>query len=150
VASSKDYRYDPVGSPRDRSLRVGDKERDAVSDMLRQAHVEGRLDGEEFQTRLEQCLTARTYAELDRLIADIPREGADGSAARWRPGRRPVPFLFLPLAVIVAVALGGHLAWLAVPVLVFFVVRTLVWRSARVGPARGAWACGPGRTRRLL
>lgn len=38
------YRYDLAGGPRDRSLRVGDKERDAASEILQRAHAEGRLD----------------------------------------------------------------------------------------------------------
>src|SRR5262249_8514136 len=105
VTASNEYQYDPSGSPRDRSLRAGDKDRDAVSEILRQAHVEGRLDNDEFQARLERCLKAKTYTDLDGLITDFPREGADARPirqhARWRPW--PAPFLLLPLAVIAAV-----------------------------------------------
>jgi hypothetical protein len=152
VTASNGYRYDSAGSPRDRSLRVGDKERDAVSVILRRAHVEGRLDDDEFQLRIERCLTSKTYADLDGLIADFPREGADADPTRQRRARRPwpVPFVFLPLAVIAAVAIGGHVAWLAIPLLFFFVVRPLAWRASGGGPARGPWACGPGRTTRVL
>jgi hypothetical protein len=149
MTATDDHRYDPGGSPRDRSLRVGDKERDAAGEILRQAHVEGRLDNEEFQTRLERCLTAKTYADLDELIADLPRERAAapaGHSAGWRPW--PVPFLLLPIAVIAAIAVGGHAAWLAVPLVFFFVVRPLAWRAWGGGPARGYWACGPRRTTR--
>lgn len=151
MTTSNEDRYDSAGTPRDRSLRVGDKERDAVGELLRQAHVEGRLDADEFQVRLERCLTAKTYADLDGLIADVPREEADtGPARRRRPGRRPwpVPVVFLAFAVIALFAIGGHVAWLAIPLLFFFVVRPLVWR-AWGGPARGPWACGPGRARRV-
>jgi Domain of unknown function (DUF1707) len=141
VASANDYRYNPAGSPRDRSFRVGDKERDAVSEILRRAHVEGRLDEDEFQSRLERCLTAKTYADLDGLIADFPRDGADAGPAQRSRRPWPVPFMFLPLAVIAAIAIGGHAAWLAIPLIFFFVVRPLVWR-AWGGSARGPWACG--------
>ena len=149
MTATDDHRYDPGGSPRDRSLRVGDKERDAAGEILRQAHVEGRLDNEEFQTRLERCLTAKTYADLDELIADLPRERAAapaGHSAGWRPW--PVPFLLLPIAVIAAIAVGGHAAWLAVPLVFFFVVRPLAWRAWGGGPTRGYWVCGPRRTTR--
>jgi hypothetical protein len=149
MTAADDHRYDPVGSPRDRSLRVGDRERDAVGEILRQAHVEGRLDNDEFQTRLERCLTAKTYADLDQLIADLPRERAAatvGHRAGWRPW--PAPFLLLPLAVIAAIAFGSHAAWLAVPLLFFFVIRPLAWR-AWGGGAPGYWACGPRRTTRV-
>jgi hypothetical protein len=149
MTEANEHRYDPDGSPRDRSLRVGDKERDAAGEILRQAHVEGRLDNDEFQTRLERSLTAKTYADLDELIADLPRERAAAPAGH-RVGRRPwpVPFLFLPLAVIAAIAVGAHAAWLIVPLVFFFVVRPLVWR-AWGGPARGYWACGPRRATRF-
>lgn len=135
--ASKDYRYDSAAGPRDRSLRVGDRERDAVSEILGDAHGEGRLDEDEFKVRLERCLTAKTYADLDALIADFPRNSADVATTRRRlPGRRlwPVPFMILPLAVIAAIAFGTHLAWLAIPLFFFFVVRPLMWRGSGRGP----------------
>jgi hypothetical protein len=150
MTTANEHRYDPDGSPRDRSLRVGDEERDAVAELLRKAHVEGRLDNDEFQARLGRCLTAKTYTDLDELIADLPRERATApsrSHLGWRPW--PVPFLFLPLAVIAAIAVGAHAAWLAVPLLFFFVIRPLAWRAWGGGPARGYWACGPRRTTRV-
>jgi hypothetical protein len=96
VSAADDYRYDPADGPRDRSLRVGDKERDAVSEILRQRHLEGRLDSEEFEARLERCLTAKTYAELDELIADFPgarraRRGRAALEAAAVAARLPVP-----------------------------------------------------------
>ncbi len=144
MAASNDYRYEPDGGPRDRSLRVGDKERDAVSEILRQRHVEGRIDSDEFQTRLEHCLAAKTYAELDDLVADFPREEAERRPAagsrRWRPWPLALPLLFL--AAIAAIA-GGHVGWVAVPLLFFFVVRPLVWRAH--GGGYGTWAHSPRR-----
>ena len=150
MTASNENRYDPVSGPRDRSLRVGDKERDAVSEILREAHGEGRLDEDEFQVRLERCLTAKTYADLDGLIADFPRGGPDDDRMRQRRGwpLRPIPFLLLPLAVIAAVAIGGHVAWLAIPLVFFFVVRPLMWGAWRGGRGRGAWVCGPVPARR--
>jgi Domain of unknown function (DUF1707) len=149
MTDANDHRYDPDGGPYDRSLRVGDKERDAVGEILGQAHVDGRLDNDEFQSRLERCLTAKTYTDLDGLIADLPRERAHATA-RHRAGLRPwpMPFLLLPLAAIAAIAVGAHAAWLAVPLVFFFVVRPLAWRAWGGGPARGYWACGPRRTTR--
>src|SRR5215475_1715829 len=129
--SANDYRYDAGDGPRDRSLRVGDQERDAVSEILRQRHLEGRLEADEFQTRLDHCMAAKTYAELDELIADFPREASERRRSeepwRWRPW--PVPFLFLPLVLIGAILVGVHLVWLAVPLIIFFVVRPLAWRG---------------------
>jgi hypothetical protein len=130
--------YDRGDGPRDRSLRVGDKERDAVSEILRRRHLEGRVDAEEFQERIDRCLVAKTYAELDELIADFPGERAERRRGAQPPRRRPWPLVFplLPLVLILAIATGGHLAWLAVPLLVLFVLRFAVWRP---------WGCGPRR-----
>ena len=128
MSAAHDYRYG--AGPRDRSLRVGDNERDAVSETLRRRHLEGRLDADEFQARLERCLAAKTYAQLDELVADLPRGGAE-SRRSWRLW--PLPLLLLPLALIAAIAVGGHVAWLAVPLIFFFVVRPF------------AWGCGPRR-----
>src|SRR5262245_1944468 len=150
MAPSNDYRYTVGDGPRDRSLRVGDKERDAVSEILRQRHLEGRLDTDEFQARLERCLAAKTYPELAGSVAALPPEGAerrwDRQSWTWRPW--PLPFLFLPLALIVAIAVGAHLWWLAIPLFFLFVVRPLAWGAWGGGYRRGFWACGPRRTTR--
>jgi hypothetical protein len=149
VAASTDFRYDPGDGPRDRTLRVGDKERDAVAEILRQRHLEGRLDTDEFQVRLERCLAAKTYAELDVLIADFPRADSERHLPRepwgWRPW--PFAFVFLPLALIAAIVIGSHAAWLAVPLLFFFVVRPLVWGGR--GYPRTYWTCGQRRGTRV-
>ena len=41
---------------------------------------DGRLSPEELDERLELALTARTYAELATIVADLPAAGAPGSA----------------------------------------------------------------------
>jgi hypothetical protein len=138
MPATNDNDYDRRSGPRDRKLRVGDSEREAVGEILRRQHVDGRLDGDEFQERLERCLAAKTYADLDELVADLPSpEGEQGRAAgAW--GWRPWPFALLPLALVAAVAFsGGHLVWLAFPLFFFFIVRPLLWRSWGRGYGRG-------------
>ena len=49
MAATNSTRYDRRRGPRDRRLRVGDTEREAVAEILRQAHVAGRLDSTEFE-----------------------------------------------------------------------------------------------------
>ena len=128
MAATSDTPYDRRRGPRDRRLRVGDGEREAVAEILRQANVDGRLDGDEFQERLERCLAARTYAELDELVADLPGEERERDRRGRARGWRPWPFPLLPLAVIAAIVLShGHLVWLALPLFFLFVVRPLVW-----------------------
>jgi hypothetical protein len=122
-------RYDRRTGPGDRNLRVGDQERDVVSEILRREHVNGRLDVSEFQERLEQCLTAKTYADLDKLVADLPGAAATRTR-RTRAWRRPWPLAFLPVVVIAAIVMsGGRVLWLAFPLFWLFLLRTFVWRS---------------------
>lgn len=53
-------------------LRAADADRDAIVERLATAMSEGRLQLDEYQERLEQAHAAKTYADLDRLIADLP------------------------------------------------------------------------------
>jgi hypothetical protein len=121
--------YSRRSGPRDRQLRVGDAEREAVAEILRREHLAGRLDNEEFDERIERCLAAKTYSELDELIRDLPVDEPRLLAARsgWRPW--PVPFFFLPLVVAAIVFSGGHAAGLLVPFFILFVVRPFFWRG---------------------
>jgi hypothetical protein len=132
--------------PRDRSLRASDSDRDAFAEVLRKQHVAGRLDDEEFQLRLDRCLAAKTYADLDALVADLPRE-----EQRQRRGRRPfafpAPFAVLALVLIAIAVSHGHGFWLAIPLGFFFIVRPLLWRFTGRGGRGGRWgwhACGRG------
>jgi hypothetical protein len=121
--------------PRDRRLRASDGDRDAVTGILQRAHVSGRLDAEEFQERLDRCLRAKTYAELDTVIADLPSE----ESLPRRVSLLPLPVVVVPLALVAAIAVShGRLAWLAFP-LFFFVARPLIWRARvhRYGPGAG-------------
>lgn len=132
--------------PRDRKLRVADGDREAVADILRREHVAGRLNSQEFDDRLSVCLAAKTYAELDTLIADFPTEEPDASRRRRRTvasRRFPVPFPFIPLVPIAIAAIvisHGHLFWLAIPLVFFFVVRPIIFGASWWGPRRYAFA----------
>jgi hypothetical protein len=53
-------------------LRASHADRDQVVELLRVAAGDGRLSPEELDERLEHALTARTYAELAALTADLP------------------------------------------------------------------------------
>jgi hypothetical protein len=52
--------------------RAGDDDREAVADRLRVAAGDGRIDLTELEDRLERTFEAKTYAELDELVADLP------------------------------------------------------------------------------
>jgi Domain of unknown function (DUF1707) len=59
-------------APDKRNLRVSHEDRDQVAEQLRVAAGDGRLTADELDERLETALTARTYGELDVLLADLP------------------------------------------------------------------------------
>ncbi|MFJ9953280.1 DUF1707 domain-containing protein [Kitasatospora sp. NPDC091207] len=51
--------------------RAGDADREAVAEQLRVAAGEGRIDLGELEERLDRAFAARTYPELDVLVADL-------------------------------------------------------------------------------
>jgi hypothetical protein len=71
---------DPDTSPA-RQFRASHVDRDAVVEVLRIAAGDGRLTPAELDERLEAALTAKTYAELAVLTADLPAAGQPSVAA---------------------------------------------------------------------
>lgn len=53
-------------------LRASDAERDHVIDLLQRAVGQGMLDLEEFSERTDKVLGARTRAEVNQVLADLP------------------------------------------------------------------------------
>jgi Domain of unknown function (DUF1707) len=124
--------------PRDRSLRAADSDREAVAETLREQHVAGRIDSDELQERIERCYEAKSYADLDAIVADLPHEEPDPSRGRSMPAWPRFAFVALALVAIVALS-HGHLLWLAIPLVLFFFVRPMKWRA---GGRRFGWASG--------
>jgi hypothetical protein len=65
------------------ATRASDRDRDVVVQRVQDAFAEGRLDDAEFDERSRAALTARTHADLDALLTDLP-------AAPAAPGPAPV------------------------------------------------------------
>jgi hypothetical protein len=89
------------------TLRASDADRELIAERLRQAAAEGRLLAEELEERLGAALSARTYGELDAVVADLP---APRTAPARVPGHRlgPVrPAVFVLVALTFAVMLIG-------------------------------------------
>lgn len=61
-------------------LRVSDREREEMVTRLQVAFAEGRLDDEEFDTRVRSALAAKTRSQLDAVAADLPAESGHTSA----------------------------------------------------------------------
>jgi hypothetical protein len=109
-------------------LRASDADRDAVTDRLRQAAGEGRLEPDELEQRVHTALRARTYGELAPLIADLP-----GSANT--PWRRPSPRTrALARRAVLGAEVVAAVAVAAVVVVLLLAAATLAaaWRVACV------------------
>ena len=72
---------EPGGEVARSELRASHEDRDRVVEMLRVSAGDGRLTADELDERLEQAMTARTYGELARLVADLPAAGSVTSPA---------------------------------------------------------------------
>jgi Domain of unknown function (DUF1707)/Cell wall-active antibiotics response 4TMS YvqF len=71
-------------------IRASDAERDATVERLSAATGDGRLTLDEFSQRMQQATSARTRAELDHLVADLPADAATvGTEAAGRAPDQP-------------------------------------------------------------
>jgi hypothetical protein len=109
-----------------RNMRASDADRAHIAEQLRRATDEGRLLAHEFDDRLGQALNARTYGELDAIVADLPRERVPAE----RPGivsavlrRRPGPVVkaaatagAVAAAIVILLAPPAHVASQRAPV----------------------------------
>jgi hypothetical protein len=140
-------------------LRTSDADRERIAERLRHAAAEGRIAPEELDERLGTALTARTYAELDSVVADLP---GPKPARRRRHDQVTVPRVALAMlaAVVVvvvaitALAIAGALwvLWIVFGTLFLGKHRAfggpcgrrrahyLHARQTAGGPGRGYWA----------
>jgi hypothetical protein len=79
----------PNGPPDPSRMRVGDRERHAVAEVLREAAGEGRIDMAELDERLEATYAAKTYADLVPITADLPVSHRPDAALIPRPVAQP-------------------------------------------------------------
>lgn len=71
------------------AIRASDRERDAATHRLQDAFAEGRLDDAEFDVRMRSALSARTRADLDGLLADLPAAASQVAVAQSSAGQGP-------------------------------------------------------------
>jgi hypothetical protein len=111
---------------RDRSMRASDADRERTADTLREQAGEGRLEPDELEERLEAAYSAKTLADLDGLVADLPV-----TQTRNRPQEHSWPFspAFAIIATVIAVSLlAGHaILW---PLFLLF----FVWKAPFFAP----------------
>lgn len=128
-------------------MRASDADRERVAEELRRHHLDGRLDTDELQERLERCYAARTGTELSALLADLPDQNVGRRSAPHRSGGFPagtavaaVLLVAVVFATIGAIGHGHHPG--PFPFLAVLLVLKLAWggpwrRRAAWGPRRG-------------
>jgi hypothetical protein len=72
-------------------MRASDADRDRVSEVLREAFAEGRLDAAEHTERIDLAYNAKTLGELAPLLADLPQRQA-GTGVTPSGGPMPVNY----------------------------------------------------------
>ncbi len=98
-------------------MRAADADRDRVVECLNMAYSEGRLSKDEYDGRLGNALSARTYADLDQLVTDLPAARATTVTPVAKTNELAiasltcglVQFMFGPVAAIPAIVFG-HMA----------------------------------------
>jgi hypothetical protein len=149
------------------NVRVGDADRDAIAAQLREHYADGRLTLDELNERLDHTFAAKTTADLDAVMRDLPHVprpvgaplvGSTGTG--WDSGseysRRGRPFgmfapalglmwAFLILGALMLFGLGGGDRPLAIVVLlaVFALLKRLFSFGVRRGGRGGGGSKGP-------
>jgi hypothetical protein len=128
-------------------MRASDADRTAAGEILRAALDEGRLDFHEYDERLRDAYQAKTYGELNKLMADLP-------ATPPPPAREQqlVPRQQAQPATVLAQASGGHTGrWLAMMWREYALVVgicTTIWFAGVLGSGHlyyfwPIWVAGP-------
>ncbi|HEX4009395.1 MAG TPA: DUF1707 domain-containing protein [Solirubrobacteraceae bacterium] len=127
------------------SLRASDADREQIVSQLHKAATEGRIASDELEQRVSAALKARTYAELDATVTDLPRQ------LNQRPRRKPTrrsaggwalsavranPLILLFAIPVVAVTFAMVIAATVVWAVLMVVVMVL---GGRPRPPRGPW-----------
>ena len=83
------------------NVRVGDADRDAVAAQLREHYADGRLTLEELNERLDQTFAAKTKADLNTVMRDLPQVprpavGMPSGGTAWQGPAWPGPMVTKP------------------------------------------------------
>jgi len=105
----------PPGGDGWAKIRAADADREHMAGILGNAYTEGRLTKDEYDARLDAAWSARTYADLNQLVTDLPVQA-------------PVPVHVGPATV----APAGKANGLAVASLVFGFAQFMVGPVATV------------------
>ncbi|HEX7266328.1 MAG TPA: DUF1707 domain-containing protein [Streptosporangiaceae bacterium] len=120
----------------DDRIRVSDADRDHAAARLRDHFAEGRLTQEELDERISAALSAKTFGDLRRVMADLPQPEPVPARAAPNPQRAGPPWVvyrhgppILPLvlfALLAAMLIPGG-GWLFLKLmLAFWLISCLV------------------------
>jgi hypothetical protein len=129
-------------------LRTSDADRERIAERLRVAATEGRIAPEELEDRLGTALSARTYSELNSVVADLP---GPKPARRRRGGHVTVVHVALAFAAVAAVA--AAIAALAIVGAIWVMWVVFGWlffghKRRMLGRYGYGYGCGRGQHRR--
>ena len=127
------------------NLRIGDAERNEISEQLSKHYSDGRLDAAEFQERLDRAMSAKTRANLSGLLVDLPslQTPEQAAAIQQPPRRRPrvlrvvvfAVLAFWVLSIAASAARGlfwfGWFGWVHGPWLLIGLIVLFLWARDR-------------------
>jgi hypothetical protein len=87
--------------------RVGDTERQACDDRLKEAVGTGLLTLHEYEQRVGSVWRAQTRGELADLVGDLPQRAGADVAPRWSARKRGVVIASAAVAAVAAASVSG-------------------------------------------
>ena len=133
----------PIPPPFGPPVRATDRDRDAAIDVLQESYATGRLTADEHAARVGQAMAARTYADLDRLTADLPRRPIYPDAPRPPLPRRTNGYAMAALACGAAQPLTFMLT--TIPAIIFgHVARRQIRETGEDGSLMATWGLALG------
>lgn len=124
-------------------MRAADGDREQVADRVRQALDEGRLTLDEMDERLRLVYQAKTFGDLDRIVADLPTTAAVADSQVVPANTRPVPSRIEPNPKLPTWLSYLWRLWLVVVVInvvIWFIVSVAAGELVHFWPI---WVAGP-------
>ena len=111
---------DEMAAPGRGPMRASDADREQVIGVLKVAFVQGRLTKDELDLRVGAAFTARTYAELAVVTADIPAGLTEAQPPRQPAGARGWPPLNSSAKTAVALITAATMVTVALWLIAWF------------------------------
>jgi hypothetical protein len=95
---------------RDRNLRIGDAERNALTEILRSSTDSGHISLSEYEKRVDTIMSATTVAEAEIVLMDLPAYHAilDSHDAKGKLGKTPawIKWLWFGVSIPIGINVG--------------------------------------------